>query len=1217
VDDRTEEIISIMNLQKCRDRKIEEYPDLRGEVGSDLRRLSIALEIAGLPPVIVIEDPTTGFDPAVAVSILSCLQTLAARGHIVICSFGRPSTPELEMLDRVVLMSVGFTIFSSSPKQLQPYFCSPAMGYELKQGVELVDFMLDISTGTERPTTQRTADLPVIMQEKFEGSEYSESVIVPPIAVSAFSWEFFFLLGYAHFDSLPHIWSRLVTVIKRAFMTKFKDVDAIRTGLGGATVLAIIVGYLQLNTGTQNKYAMNLIQLTYPQTANVCALLFFSTIFSWAFPFLNAHVICQKLQLYRYERQSGICTTFAFAMGSLLSEVPFNIVYMWIFATIIFFMADLGQTGPDYVFYVTTVGMNSLVGLGSVFMLSSILRKELIVRDFFLLTVTLACLLSGFPFQLPQIRGYMADASSVNPLRWTFEGLMSWRFHNYEDATTILKTYGFQDFQHNHVYAILGRFIAVSAAINLMFLVRGPNLLRRKPAPVAGQRAHSMSRDSTASVDAMNVPADPEVFRRRSTRQSESVKPILFMRESSVTGRNSKLSINLSQVGEENMDRGPTVLFKELTYVVRDRTPFSKKKNVVLNRVSGLFDWGKLSMILGGAQSGKSSLLHVLAADIAVGSYLHGRITFNGRELNPQQPAWQRCGFVTSQNDHLRDLTVRQNIEFAMKLRMYNRLGFAVLQENVAKTAEILNLVELMDRKAKTLNPGEMKRLAIAEEMVHGPKLLLMDEPLTGVSQYEASVMMMCFREMVNQDRTVVASVHQPSAEIFKLFDTVLLLSHGRAVYFGPVSNAANFFVLSPFGYDLSNYTNPADFLADIAGGFISDSKGDFIEAPLLENYYLQSENFNRLRLRFGDNNTNHVPEVNPMAKYGRAPAARDSDMEGSNMASSNASIEIAVGEFAGDDRGAGSSAPFLLPLPLLGWRAVLEDTFKRPSLSMLQLWLFKGQILMHRSLLSLAQRYELVASSVVAHTLLGCLFGWIMGPSSTTAGVYNTTSFFAVGSLFLILFNLIFVFFMYNNHQVFLKEYTRGLYPNFLKWVVLDWPLYTLRFINAILFTVVVWSLTDQPTRSEVQGFAVLSFMFMVWVSSLLTEIVVSLAEDRRSVYLGITSLGFTNFCFSGLFVKAQTLPHWMRPWVPSLSMIRWNMQGVFIDAFQDNARAIPAKVVFTGILNLFGWGGKTMWYCFYMLLANILVYKVVSFWTSGFSAVMRRGGRRLEKDE
>lgn len=313
--------------------------------------------------------------------------------------------------------------------------------------------------------------------------------------------------------------------------------------------------------------------------------------------------------------------------------------------------------------------------------------------------------------------------------------------------------------------------------------------------------------------------------------------------------------------------------------------------------------------------------------------------------------------------------------------------------------------------------------------MVHGPKLLLMDEPLTGVSQYEASVMMLTFREMVNQDRTVVASVYQPTSEMFKLFDSVLLLSQGRAIYYGPVANAANFFVVSPFGYDLSNYTNPADFLADIAGGYVSDGKGDFVDPSLLENYYLQSENFNRLKLRFtprSQKGGEAAQTENPMFKYGRsaAPVARDSDydnagngsMSSNNGAQSHNSIEI------GEDVSVTKKVSRLFtttPLVVLAINALFKETFKVPTTAMITNWFFKGEILIWRSMLSLGNRYELLASSLVAHILLGCLFGWIMGDTTGTTGIYNTTSFFAIGSLFLILFNLIFVFFMYNSQQV------------------------------------------------------------------------------------------------------------------------------------------------------------------------------------------------------
>lgn len=70
-------------------------------------------------------------------------------------------------------------------------------------------------------------------------------------------------------------------------------------------------------------------------------------------------------------------------------------------------------------------------------------------------------------------------------------------------------------------------------------------------------------------------------------------------------------------------------------------------------------------------------------------------------------------------------------------------------------------LIRIANKKAKNLTKGQRRRLSIAEEIVGGPALLLIDEPTTNLDSLDESVMMQTFREMVNQDRTVVAAMHQ------------------------------------------------------------------------------------------------------------------------------------------------------------------------------------------------------------------------------------------------------------------------------------------------------------------------------------------------------------------------------------------------------------------------------------------------------------------------
>ena len=65
------------------------------------------------------------------------------------------------------------------------------------------------------------------------------------------------------------------------------------------------------------------------------------------------------------------------------------------------------------------------------------------------------------------------------------------------------------------------------------------------------------------------------------------------------------------------------------------------------------------------------------------------------------------------------------------------------------------------DKKVKQLTAGDVRRLSIAEEIVHGPSLLLIDEPTTGLNMTDVATMLRTFREMVNQDKTVIATLYQ------------------------------------------------------------------------------------------------------------------------------------------------------------------------------------------------------------------------------------------------------------------------------------------------------------------------------------------------------------------------------------------------------------------------------------------------------------------------
>ncbi len=194
------------------------------------------------------------------------------------------------------------------------------------------------------------------------------------------------------------------------------------------------------------------------------------------------------------------------------------------------------------------------------------------------------------------------------------------------------------------------------------------------------------------------------------------------------------------------------------------------------------------------------------------------------------------------------------------------------------------------------------------------------------------------------------------------------------------------------------------------------------------------------------------------------------------------------------------------------------------------------------------------------------------------------------------------------------MKEYSRGLYSNSIRWLSSDFAIYALRGVNGLVFCSVAWGITDLPTDSETFGFSLLMFMIFMVVCVLLCECVVFIAPDLLSVYVATTGLALMNFAFSSLFIKFQSLPSWLAPWAPSLSMIRWNLQGNFLNLYNGTFAVSPGGFsTYALLLRLYGWGGKSPWYCMRSLLIIGACYKLVSFITGGVSGILRKGGKMV----
>ncbi|TXI76118.1 MAG: ATP-binding cassette domain-containing protein [Flavobacteriales bacterium] len=206
---------------------------------------------------------------------------------------------------------------------------------------------------------------------------------------------------------------------------------------------------------------------------------------------------------------------------------------------------------------------------------------------------------------------------------------------------------------------------------------------------------------------------------------------------------------------------------------------------------------GKLIGIMGGSGSGKSTLLNILNGNLKPS---RGRVTINGIDVHTERERIRGVIGHVSQDDLLiEELSVYQNLFYNAKL-CFGDLSDEQVGERVLRMLQTLGLFESKDLKVgspleKTISGGQRKRLNIALELIREPSVLFVDEPTSGLSSRDSENIMDLLKELALKGRLVFVVIHQPSSDIFKLFDRLLLMDQeGHPVYYGDPVDAVVYF---------------------------------------------------------------------------------------------------------------------------------------------------------------------------------------------------------------------------------------------------------------------------------------------------------------------------------------------------------------------------------------------------------------------------------------
>ncbi|KAK9870215.1 hypothetical protein WA026_006300 [Henosepilachna vigintioctopunctata] len=253
------------------------------------------------------------------------------------------------------------------------------------------------------------------------------------------------------------------------------------------------------------------------------------------------------------------------------------------------------------------------------------------------------------------------------------------------------------------------------------------------------------------------------------------------------------------------------IKFEDIRYSV----PQNGGKKDVIQGISGQFLSGELTAIMGPSGAGKSSLLNILTGFIEAEGNIQCTGPSQGKK-GPKQHGKHSC-YILQEDSLDSEFTVEEAMRYAAELKVSRCTPKKKKEFLIQNILDSLMLQSCKKTKCRMISGGQSKRLSVALELIGNPSVMFLDEPTTGLDSVSSHLVVTILKSLAQQGRTIICTIHQPSATIFESFDLVYAMAEGKCIYQGSSRNVISY--LSSFGLSCPRYHNPADYLLEVASG--------------------------------------------------------------------------------------------------------------------------------------------------------------------------------------------------------------------------------------------------------------------------------------------------------------------------------------------------------------------------------------------------------------
>ncbi|KAG6610947.1 ABC transporter G family member 31 [Phytophthora cinnamomi] len=525
------------------------------------------------------------------------------------------------------------------------------------------------------------------------------------------------------------------------------------------------------------------------------------------------------------ERSANFFQTSAYVLANVISQVPVALPESFIFGAFLYWIGGLEASAGRFIVYEIVVFLIVMAAVLIFFFVAAISPNIYVTNPLALGILQVILVFAGFIVTRDQIPDYLIWLYWLNPMAWGFRALA---VNQYRSPTFDVCTYEDVDYcaqfgktmgeYYLSVYSIPSQkewvVLGIVYLIGLILVFTALSYLALEYKRYEG--------DFRVIRSAVTSDEDADHYQLATTPKESS---------RSTPSASSGRAVSIEIPGFPNAFVPVTVAFKDLWYSVPN--PSNPTESIdLLKGISGVARPGTITALMGSSGAGKTTLLDVIAGRKNTGS-IRGTIMLNGHEAT--ELAIRRCTGYCEQTDiHSETATFREALTFSAFLRQDSDVPARTKLDSVNEIVNLLGLENVADHMVRGSSLEQLKRLTIGVELAAQPSVLFLDEPTSGLDARFAKMIMDGIRKVANSGRTIICTIHQPSYEVFSVFDNLLLLKRGgETVYYGELGEACqtlvDYFEGIPGVQPLPENYNPATWMLECIGAGVNNrvSEGD------------------------------------------------------------------------------------------------------------------------------------------------------------------------------------------------------------------------------------------------------------------------------------------------------------------------------------------------------------------------------------------------------